>query len=59
MFSQGKTVVLVKNETARAVSARARIDDDRYRMKKDITRIAEENEYECPLICSPEELEGV
>lgn len=29
------------------------------RMKKDITRIAEENEYECPLICSPEELEGV
>ena len=33
MFSQGKTVVLVKNETAGAVSARARIDDDRYRMK--------------------------
>jgi hypothetical protein len=28
------------------------------RMKKEIIRIAEENGYECPVICSPEELEG-
>ena len=28
------------------------------RLKRDIARIAEENGYECPVICSPEELEG-
>jgi predicted nucleic acid-binding protein len=28
------------------------------KMKKEIIRIAEENGYECPVICSPEELEG-
>jgi len=28
------------------------------KMKKGIARIAEENGYECPVICSPEELEG-
>ena len=28
------------------------------RMKKGIARVAEENGYECPVICSPEELEG-
>ncbi len=28
------------------------------RMKKEINGIAEENGYECPVICSPEELEG-
>jgi predicted nucleic acid-binding protein len=29
------------------------------RMKKEITKISEENGYECPMICSPEEIEGV
>ena len=28
------------------------------KMKKGIARVAEENGYECPVICSPEELEG-
>ncbi len=28
------------------------------RIKRDIARVAEENGYECPVICSPEELEG-
>jgi len=28
------------------------------RMKKEIIRVAEENGYECPIICSPEELQG-
>ena len=28
------------------------------KMKKGIARTAEENGYECPVICSPEELEG-
>ena len=28
------------------------------RMKKEIAKVAEENGYECPVICSPEELEG-
>jgi predicted nucleic acid-binding protein len=28
------------------------------KMKKEIAKIAEENGYECPVICSPEELEG-
>ena len=29
------------------------------RMKKKITKISEKNGYECPMICSPEEIEGV
>jgi hypothetical protein len=29
------------------------------KIKKEINSIAEENGYECPVICSPEELEGV
>jgi hypothetical protein len=29
------------------------------RMKKEITKISEKNGYECPMICSPEEIEGV
>jgi len=28
------------------------------KMKKGIAKIAEDNGYECPVICSPEELEG-
>lgn len=28
------------------------------RLKRDIAGVAEENGYECPVICSPEELEG-
>lgn len=28
------------------------------RIKKGIAKVAEENGYQCPLICSPEELEG-
>lgn len=28
------------------------------KMKKEIAKVAEENGYECPVICSPEELEG-
>jgi len=28
------------------------------RMKKEITKISEKNGYECPIICSPEEIEG-
>lgn len=28
------------------------------KMKKGIGKVAEENGYECPVICSPEELEG-
>ena len=28
------------------------------KMKLDITRIVHDHEYECPMICSPEELEG-
>lgn len=28
------------------------------KMKKGIAKVAEENGYECPVICSPEELEG-
>ncbi len=28
------------------------------KMLKGITKVAEENGYECPVICSPEELEG-
>jgi hypothetical protein len=28
------------------------------RIRKGIAKIAEEHDYECPIICSPEELEG-
>lgn len=28
------------------------------KMKKGIGKVAEQNGYECPVICSPEELEG-